>query len=99
MGDINGIIQKLDYFKEIGVNLLWLTPIYVSLQNDNGYDVADYYNVNPDYGTMENVENLITKADKLGIKIMFDMVLNHTSTEHEWFQNALSGDKKYQGYY
>ncbi len=99
VGDLNGITKKLDYLKELGINYIWLTPINESPQKDNGYDVSDYRKINPDYGTMEDFDNLIKEANSRGIEIMMDMVLNHTSTEHEWFQKALKGDKKYQDYY
>ncbi len=99
IGDLQGIIEKLDYLEELGINYIWLTPIYESPQNDNGYDISNYRKVNPDYGTMEDFEELVSKAKEKGINIMLDMVLNHTSTEHEWFQKALKGDKKYQDYY
>lgn len=98
-GDMNGITQKLDYLQYLGVDYIWLTPIFVSPQNDNGYDVADYYNIDPRYGTMEDLEIMIAEAEKRNINVMFDMVFNHTSTEHEWFQKALQGDKKYKNYY
>lgn len=99
IGDIKGITQKLNYLEELGINMLWLTPIFKSPQNDNGYDVEDYYSIDPLFGTMEDVEELIYLASTKGIDIMFDMVLNHTSTHHKWFQKALEGDKKYQDYY
>ncbi len=99
IGDINGIREKLDHLMELGVNYIWLTPIYLSPQIDNGYDVSDYYNINPDYGTMDDFENLVNEAKAKGIKVMMDMVLNHTSIKHEWFQKAIQGDEKYQGYY
>lgn len=98
-GDINGITQKLDYLQYLGVDYIWLTPIFVSPQNDNGYDVADYYTIDPRYGTMEDLEIMITEAEKRNINVMFDMVFNHTSTEHKWFQKALQGDEKYKNYY
>ncbi len=98
-GDINGITKKLDYLKELGVDYLWLTPFFLSPQNDNGYDIQDYYKIDPIYGTMEDLERLIQEADKRGMGLMFDMVFNHTSTYHQWFQKALQGDKKYQDYY
>ncbi len=98
-GDLNGVIEKLDYLKELGVEYIWLTPIYPSPMNDNGYDVADYTNINPDFGTMEDFDILVEEANKRGIKLMLDMVFNHTSTDHIWFQKALKGDKKYQDYY
>ncbi|TKC17058.1 alpha,alpha-phosphotrehalase [Robertmurraya kyonggiensis] len=99
IGDLRGVIEKLDYIEELGANLIWLTPFFVSPQNDNGYDIADYYNIEPLYGSMADVEELIAEAGKRGIDIMFDMVFNHTSTEHEWFQKALQGDPKYVDYY
>lgn len=98
-GDLPGIIEKLDYLKELGVDYLWLTPVFVSPQNDNGYDVADYCNIEPMFGTMKDLENLISEAKKRNIGIMLDMVFNHTSTYHEWFKKALTGDEKYQNYY
>ncbi|MEI0495544.1 alpha,alpha-phosphotrehalase [Brachyspira intermedia] len=98
-GDIKGIISKLDYLQNLGVDIIWSTPFFVSPQKDNGYDVADYYNVDPSYGTMENVEELIKEAKKRNIDIMFDMVFNHTSTEHEWFKKAMNGEEKYKNYY
>lgn len=99
IGDIPGVIEKLDYLQELGVDFLWLTPIFISPQRDNGYDVADYRKINPEFGTMEDLENLIFQSRKRGMSIMLDMVFNHTSTEHEWFQKALAGEEKYQKYY
>lgn len=98
-GDIRGIIEKLDYLKLLGVDCLWITPFFVSPQNDNGYDVADYRAIDSRYGTMQDVEDLIQEAKKRNIDIMFDMVFNHTSTQHEWFQKALAGDERYKNYY
>ena len=98
-GDIKSIISKLDYLKELGVDMLWLNPIFPSSGADNGYDVSDYCAIDPDYGTMEDFEELIKEADKRNIGLMLDMVFNHTSIEHEWFQKALKGDRKYQDYY
>lgn len=98
-GDIRGMIEKLDYLKELGVDLIWSTPFFLSPQKDNGYDVADYYRIDPQFGTMEDVEELIAEGKKRGMGLMFDMVFNHTSTAHEWFQKALAGDKEYQEYY
>ena len=99
IGDIPGIISRLDYLAQLGIDYLWLTPIYPSPQKDNGYDISNYYEIDPVYGTMEDFKTLVFLAGKLGIKIIMDMVFNHTSTEHAWFQRALSGDKKYQDYY
>lgn len=98
-GDLNGVIEKLDYLKELGVDYIWLTPFYISPQNDNGYDIADYYKVDSRYGTMEDFEKLVCEAKKRNIDIMLDMVFNHTSTEHEWFKKALLGEEKYKNYY
>ncbi len=98
-GDIKGITEKLDYLKDLGVDYIWSTPFFVSPQNDNGYDVQDYYNIEPAFGTMADAEELIREADARGIGIMFDMVFNHTSTKHEWFQKALTGDPEYMDYY
>ena len=100
IGDIRGIIEKLDYVKFLGVDLIWLTPMYVSPQRDNGYDIADYYQIDPVYGTMEEFELLLKEAHARGIRIIMDMVLNHTSTEHEWFKQAVSDpDSPYRDYY
>lgn len=99
IGDLPGIVEKLDYLADLGVDYLWLTPFFISPQRDNGYDVADYKSVDPRFGTMEDLEELIRKADERGIGLMLDMVFNHTSTEHEWFQRALNGEKEYQDYY
>lgn len=98
-GDIPGVIEKLDYLEELGVDYLWLTPFFVSPQNDNGYDVADYRKIDSRFGTMEQFEKLIAQCDKRGMGIMLDMVFNHTSTAHDWFLRALGGDEKYQNYY
>ncbi len=99
LGDIRGIIAKLDYIKSLGVDYIWSTPFFVSPMNDNGYDVANYCEIDPSFGTMADVEELIAEADKRGIGLMFDMVFNHTSTSHEWFRRALKGEEKYLNYY
>lgn len=99
LGDLRGITAKLDYIKALGVDYIWMTPFFVSPQKDNGYDVEDYYNIDPRYGTMADFEELASEAKKRGIKIMLDMVFNHTSDRHEWFQKALAGDEKYKNYY
>ncbi|EGJ28168.1 alpha,alpha-phosphotrehalase [Streptococcus porcinus] len=99
VGDLKGIIEKLPYLKELGVDMVWLNPFYPSPQRDNGYDVADYTAVNPDFGTMTDFEEMIAVGKSLGIEFMLDMVLNHCSTEHEWFQKALAGDKYYQDFF
>ncbi len=99
LGDLPGVIQKLDYLQELGVDYIWLTPFFLSPQNDNGYDVADYRAIDPRYGTMADFEELVAQAARRGIGVMLDMVFNHTSTEHQWFQKALAGDETYQNYY
>ncbi|MGB3160970.1 MAG: alpha-glucosidase [Carnobacterium sp.] len=100
IGDIRGIIQKLDYIKKLGVNTIWLNPIVRSPQIDNGYDVSDYYTIDPIFGTMEDMEELIEEAHKRELNIIFDFVLNHTSIEHNWFQEALKGpDNPHRNFY
>lgn len=99
IGDLRGVIEKIPYLTELGVEMLWLNPFFISPQNDNGYDVAHYTEIDPLFGTMSDFDELVSKAKENGMGIMLDMVLNHTSTEHEWFQKALAGDKKYQDYY
>ncbi|WP_159649052.1 alpha,alpha-phosphotrehalase [Erysipelothrix aquatica] len=98
IGDVQGIIEKLDYLQYLGIDMIWLTPIFTSPQRDNGYDVADYLAIDPVFGTMESVEVLIEEAKRRNIGIMFDMVLNHTSTEHAWFKRALE-DPQYRDFY
>lgn len=98
-GDLCGIIERLDYLKELGIDYLWITPVFCSPQNDNGYDVADYCKIEPKFGTMQDLERLIAEGEKRGIGLMLDMVFNHTSTSHEWFKRALAGEKRYQDYY
>ncbi|HDO1327873.1 TPA: alpha,alpha-phosphotrehalase [Aeromonas veronii] len=99
-GDLKGIMARLDYLKTLGVDALWLTPVYVSPQVDNGYDIADYYAIDPAYGTMDDFEALLAAAHARDIRIVMDIVVNHTSTEHAWFKSAL-GDKysPYRDYY
>ncbi|WBW99704.1 alpha,alpha-phosphotrehalase [Oceanirhabdus sp. W0125-5] len=98
-GDLKGVTEKIGYLKELGVDYIWLTPFYISPQKDNGYDVEDYYNIDPRFGTMSDFEELVKVSQENGIKIMLDMVFNHTSTEHEWFKKAMDGDKEYQDFY
>ncbi|MDA1651388.1 alpha,alpha-phosphotrehalase [Bacillus cereus group sp. TH160LC] len=99
-GDIKGVTEKLDYLKELGVDYIWLTPIYQSPQNDNGYDVSDYYRIDPSYGTMEEFEELLEEAKARNIEIMLDIVVNHSSTEHKWFKEAKEDkNSPYRNYY
>ncbi|WP_214774865.1 alpha,alpha-phosphotrehalase [Exiguobacterium sp. s37] len=98
-GSIKGVTAKLDYLAELGIEYIWMTPVYQSPQHDNGYDVSDYYAIDPSYGTMEDLDELIREAEARGIGLMMDIVVNHSSTEHEWFQKSLGGDERYRDYY
>ena len=100
VGDLNGIIEKMDYLEYLGVDYLWLTPVYQSPMNDNGYDISDYLSINEDFGTKEDLRHLLDEAHKHHLKVMLDIVINHTSTEHEWFREAISApDNPYRDYY
>ena len=99
IGDIPGIISKLDYLKDLGVDALWVCPFYDSPNADNGYDIRDYKKIMKEFGTMKDAEKLLKEAHKRDIKVIVDLVMNHTSDEHEWFKKALKGEKKYEDYY
>lgn len=99
IGDIPGIISKLDYLKNLGVGILWLSPVYCSPNDDLGYDVSDYEAINPEYGTMADMERLIAAAKKRGMRIVMDLVVNHTSDEHRWFKESQKSDSPYRDYY
>lgn len=99
IGDFQGIIEKIPYLKELGVDMVWLNPFYPSPQRDNGYDISDYTAVNPLFGMMSDFEEMVQVGKEYGIDFMLDMVLNHCSTEHEWFQKALAGDPYYQDFF
>ncbi|WP_244660616.1 alpha-amylase family glycosyl hydrolase, partial [Lactobacillus nasalidis] len=99
IGDLRGIIEKIDYIKKLNVDMIWFNPFYVSPQNDNGYDIANYREIDPRFGTMADFEELQAKLADIGVGVMLDMVLNHCSTEHEWFKKALAGDEKYQKFF
>ncbi len=99
IGDINGVISKLDYLQDLGINCIWFSPLYKSPQKDYGYDISDYYSIAPEYGTMDDFKRLIAECKKRNIKIIMDLVINHTSDQHEWFLKSLEGDKKYHDYY
>lgn len=99
IGDLNGITLKLDYLAHLGIDCIWLNACFASPQKDNGYDVSDYYQIAPEFGTLADFERLCQEAKKRNIEIMLDMVFNHTSTEHSWFKKALAGDKTYQDKY
>ncbi|MDY0210192.1 MAG: alpha-glucosidase [Acholeplasma sp.] len=99
IGDINGIISRLDYLKELGVDDIWLSPVYQSPNADFGYDISDYYSINPEYGTMADMELLIKEASKRGIGIIMDLVMNHTSDQHPWFVQSKQRNSPYRDYY
>ena len=99
IGDIAGITARLDYLQQLGVDAIWLTPVYLSPQVDNGYDVADYCAIDPAYGTMADMETLIAEAHQRRIRVVMDMVFNHTSTQHHWFQNAQDRRSPYRHFY
>lgn len=99
IGDIPGIISKLDYLKSLGVGILWLSPIYCSPNDDMGYDVSDYKAINPEYGTMADFDRLILEAKKRDLRIVMDLVVNHTSDEHAWFKESKKPDSPYRDYY
>ncbi|EPR28101.1 MULTISPECIES: alpha,alpha-phosphotrehalase [Geobacillus] len=90
IGDLPGVIEKLDYLQELGVDVIWLTPIYASPQRDNGYDISDYFRIHHEYGTMDDFDRLLHEVHARGMKLVMDMVVNHTSTDHEWFKQARS---------
>lgn len=99
-GDLRGIIQKLDYLKEIGIRTIWLSPIYKSPMADMGYDISDYYDINPMFGTLSDFDDLMVETKKRDMKVIMDLVVNHTSDEHEWFKSAISSpDSPYRNYY
>lgn len=99
IGDLKGIIEKLPYLEKLGIDMIWLNPFYNSPQNDNGYDISDYTSIDPLFGLWEDFDSLVEQASQHGISLMLDMVLNHVSIEHEWFQKALAGNEKYQDYF
>ncbi|XP_005175973.2 maltase A3-like [Musca domestica] len=99
IGDLKGIISKLSYLKEIGVNATWLSPIYVSPMADFGYDIANFFDIQPEYGSLEDFDELIKEANKLGLKIIMDFVPNHSSDENVWFQKSVNREKGYEDYY
>lgn len=99
IGDFRGIIEKIPYLAKLGVDMVWLNPFYPSPQRDNGYDISDYMAVDPLFGDMADFEEMVCVGKEHKIDFMLDMVLNHCSTEHEWFQKALAGDKYYQDFF
>lgn len=99
IGDLKGVLSKLDYIKSLGVDAIWFSPLYVSPQKDYGYDIADYRNIAPEYGTMEDFKAVLDGAHERGLKVVMDLVVNHTSDQHEWFKKSAAGDPKYKDYY
>ncbi len=99
IGDLKGILSKLDYIKSLGADAIWFSPLYVSPQADYGYDIADYYNINPEYGTLDEFKEVLAGAHERGIKVIMDLVINHTSDQCEWFKKSAAGDPQYKDYY
>ena len=100
IGDINGITEKLDYLKELGIDVIWLSPVYQSPNDDNGYDISDYQAIMEEFGTMEDFDRMLAEAHKRGIRIVMDLVVNHTSDEHAWFvESKKSRENPYRDYY
>jgi len=98
-GDLQGVIKRLDYLQKLGIDAIWLTPFYLSPQVDNGYDVADYCAIDPTYGTLEDFDQLVAEAHQRGIRLILDMVFNHTSTQHAWFKDAQDKNSPYRPFY
>ncbi|HCM9194784.1 TPA: alpha,alpha-phosphotrehalase [Enterobacter cloacae subsp. dissolvens] len=98
-GDLRGVTQRLDYLKTLGIDAIWLTPFYISPQVDNGYDVANYTAIDPAYGTLDDFDELVARAHESGIRIVLDMVFNHTSTQHAWFRESLNKASPYRQFY
>ena len=100
IGDLRGIISRLDYIKKLGADIIWLNPIYKSPNVDNGYDISDYQAIHPDFGSLDDFQELLDKAHELGLKIMMDLVVNHSSDENKWFEESRKGpDNPYRDYY
>ncbi|NCA92616.1 glucohydrolase, partial [bacterium] len=99
IGDLDGIYSKLEYIKSLGANAIWFSPLYLSPQKDYGYDIADYYSIAPEYGTMEDFKKVLDKAHELGMYVIMDLVINHTSNQHKWFLESRKGDNSYRDYY
>lgn len=99
IGDLKGVLSRLDYIKSLGVDAIWFSPLYVSPQKDYGYDIADYRNIAPEYGTMEDFKAVLDGAHERGLKVVMDLVVNHTSDQHEWFKKSAAGDPEYKDYY
>ena len=94
IGDLEGIYEKLDYLAELGIDVIWMSPVYKSPNDDNGYDISDYQDIMDDFGTMDDFDRVLKKAHSLNIKIMMDLVVNHTSDEHKWFIESIAGFRR-----
>ena len=99
IGDIPGIIEKIPYLKELGIDIIWLSPVYKSPMEDFGYDISDYRDIAKEFGTLEDIKRLIKELHKAKIKLVMDLVVNHTSSEHEWFKKSVKREGKYADYY
>ena len=100
IGDIKGITSRLDYLQQLGISVIWLSPVYQSPNDDNGYDISDYQAIMTEFGTMEDFDEMLTEAHKRGIRILMDLVVNHTSDEHKWFvESRKKEDNPYHDYY
>lgn len=99
MGDLPGITSRLDYLADLGIDVIWLSPVYKSPQDDNGYDISDYRDIDPMFGTLDDMDELLAEAHRRGIRVIMDLVVNHTSDEHAWFQASRSGDADYSDWY
>ena len=100
IGDIQGIIEKLDYLKKLGIDILWISPLYKSPNDDNGYDISDYYDIHPEFGTMDDFDQLLEAVHDRGMRLIMDLVVNHTSDEHKWFEESMSSkDNPKRDYY
>ena len=100
IGDLYGVLEKLDYIKSLGVDAIWFSPIYPSPNADYGYDISDYKDIHPDFGDLNIFKKVLDEAHKRGLKVIMDLVVNHTSDEHYWFQEGLKGeDNPYHDYY
>ena len=99
IGDLRGIINRVPYIKRLGADIVWLSPVYKSPNDDNGYDISDYRDIQPEFGTMDDMKELIAKLHGAGIKLVMDLVVNHTSDEHEWFKHSVKNDPVYKDYY
>ena len=99
IGDLQGVLSKMDYLESLGINCIWFSPLYPSPNADFGYDIADYRNISPEYGNMDLFKQVLDEAHARGMKVIMDLVVNHTSDEHEWFQKSKDLSSPYHDYY